>query len=378
MTTLVSLSRSLPLGAGLVLVSVFPAMADPLTFTNDSGGTVKLYGQVSPSYLHFDDGHKSYDNVLDNSHSNTRVGLLFDQDFDNGQHLQFKFETGLGIPTSADYSQRDKNPDWVWEKTDLRYIDLAWSGGFGKITVGQGSMATDDVTGHDFSETTLISSVTTADTAGAYFFREKHSKELSGYNVSSVYRNLDGDRKGRIRYDTPSWNGFSVAVAYGTDVLSNYFNDKYYDVAASYNTEFSGIKLGAGIGYAWVKYDYTNHLGESWSGSVSALHEATGLNGTMTFGAERDNGHYIYTKLGWIANFWDVGHTAFSADYYYGKDFVHDGTKSQQWGLQAQQKFDDLHLEAFLGYGAYDFDGKSADPSYHSAKSFMTGVRWTF
>ena len=378
MKTTVSLRRQAAVGASVFFVSALPAMANPLTFTNDSGGTVKLFGQVSPSYLHFDDGHKSYDNVLDNSHSNTRVGLLFDQDFDNGQHLQFKFETGLGIPTSADYSQRDKNPDWVWEKTDLRYIDLAWSGGFGTITIGQGSMATDDVTGHDFSETTLISSVTTADTAGAYFFRAKHSDELSSYNVSSVYQNLDGDRKGRIRYDTPVWRGFSLGAAVGTDILSNYWNDTYYDLALSYNNEFDGIRLGAGIGYAWVNYENDSHTGESWSGSVSALHLATGLNGTMTFGAQKDGGHYTYTKLGWIAEFWDVGSTAFSVDYYYGKDFAHDGTKSQQWGVQAQQKFDDLHLEAFLGYGAYDFDGKDSDPTYRNAKSFMTGVRWRF
>lgn len=377
MTSRHPLSRILPLATGVALATM-PAQANPLSFTNDSGGTVTFYGQFSPSWLHFDDGDETYDNLVDNTHSNTRLGFTFEQDLANGQNLLFRFETGLAIPGSGGFSQRDDDPDWVWEKTDLRFIDLAWSGGFGTFSIGQGSMATDGVTGNDFSGTTLVSTVTTADTAGSYFFREDDGGGLSDIALKSAFATFDGDRKGRIRYDTPSWNGFSLAVGYGTDVLKDYWDNTYYDIAATYRGEFSDVKLAGGIGYAWVDYDDSDDTGESWAGSVSALHGATGLNGSLAVGAQKDGGHYTYGKIGWITGIWNFGATAFSADYYYGEDFGHDGSESKQWGLQAAQSFDDWNLEAFVGYANYSFDGDDGSPDYQDASSVMTGLRWKF
>jgi hypothetical protein len=112
-------------------------------------------------------------------------------------------------------------------------------------------------------------------------------------------------------------------------------------------------------------------------GSVSLLHSPTGLNGTLAGGSEVDGGHYYYVKLGWIADLVAVGSTAISIDYYDGEDFVTEGAHSEHHGVQVTQYFDDIDLEAYLGYRAYAYDDDS-DVRYLDASSFLAGVRWSF
>lgn len=362
--------------ASTLLLSAAWAEPPKLVYTNDNGGTVRFYGQLSPTYLGFDDGEETYNNLVDNTHSNSRVGMKLDQDFANGQSLSFLVEIGLGLPGSGSYTQVGDNQNvWYWDETDIRHIDLSWSTGFGRFSIGQGSMATDGVATHDLSGTTLASTVTTADTAGSYFFR-KTDGELSDIALKNVFSDFDGGRKGRIRYDTPKWNGLSLAASYGTDVLQDYGDKTYYDIALRYGEVINDFEYAAGIGYAWVEEDDVDTV-ETWSGSFALKHLPTGLNGVIATGAKIDGGNYAYGKLGWIGEVWNAGYTAVSADYYSGNDFVTDGSDSAQWGIQATQKFDDAGLEAYIGYAEYSFEDKSGE-SYQDASSVIGGVRWKF
>lgn len=349
--------------------------ADPLSYSNDSGGAVTFYGQLSPTYLGFDDGEETYSNLADNAHSNSRVGFDIDQDFANGTKLRFKFETALGAPQSSDFSQ-DAEPIWTWEKTDLRKIEFIFSGEFGTVSLGQGSMVTDGVAKQDLSLTDMASTVTTNDTAGSYYFRNANGS-LSDVALSDVFDTFDGSRKGRIRYDTPHWNGLSVGLSYGTDILSNYGDTFYYDLGAYYAAELGDVQYAAGLGYGWKRPSDSDETAEEWSGSLSVLHKPSGINGTVATGAEIDGGRYLYGKIGWIADFWAGGATALSADYYGGRDFLTDGSDSTQWGLQAVQYVDEWNLQAYLGYAEYAFkDDIVAD--YLDASSLLAGVRWNF
>ncbi len=361
-------------GTGTTLAALTMATtAMGQSYSNDTGGSVTFYGQASPAYLQFDDGEKSYGDLVDNTRSNTRVGFLLDQVLGNGQKLVFNFETALGAPGSSSFSQ-DSDPVWTWEKTDLRKIDLAWSGTFGTFSIGQGSMASDGIATNDLSGTTMASTVTTADSAGGYLFRLGDG-DLSDVTIGNVFSDFDGGRKGRVRYDTPSFNGFTLAASYGQEILAEDDDRDFYDIAAFYQGDAGDMKVRAGLGYAWVEDD--GDTSEAYAGSVSVLHGPTGLNGTLAAGGRPDGAHYVYGKAGWIANLTDVGGTAFSADYYSGQDFGTDGSESTQWGVQATQNFDDLNLEAYLGYAAYTFDDDSG-ADYQDASSVLAGIRWKF
>ena len=364
------------LASATMLTFAAPAFAD-LKYANDTGGSVQFYGQLSPAYLNVDDGEDTDGNLVDNARSNSRVGLNLDQKLDNGQKLRFKFETALGAPQSSKFSL-DEEPTWEWQRTSVRKLELIWSGTFGAVSVGQGSMASDGIATVDNSKTTMASTVTVPDAAGGYDFRVNDGSR-SGIEVGDVFDDFDGGRKGRVRYDTPKFGGtsddtgVSFALAYGEEILKTGDDAEYYDIGVFYDDSFGDVAVEGALGYAWKDDD---DISESYAGSVSVVHEPTGLNGTLAAGGDPDGGTYGYIKLGWIASFWDVGYTAFSADYYGGSDFEVDGSESSSAGVQVAQKIDSINMELYFGYNRLSYDDDAAN--YEDMDVILTGLRWKF
>ncbi|WP_353472878.1 porin [Salipiger sp. H15] len=356
------------LGAGAVLAQE----DNPFTYSNASGGSVTFYGQFSPSYLHFDDGEKSYDEAADNNNSNTRLGFDLDQELSNGLNLRFKVETALGVPSTADLDQSGDQV-WDWERTDLRKFEMIMSGAFGAVSLGQGSMASDGSAQTDLSKTAIAGYVNRPDLIGGYSLRDSDGNR-SDISWSQVLGDFDGGRRNRIRYDSPDFSGFSFAIAYGEEILKKDDDAEYYDIGAYYKHTYGVFDMAAGAGYGWKDGD--GGTDEMYAASFSILHTPTGLNGTIAGGGEDGGGSYGYIKLGWIGDLMPVGYTAFSADYYSGNDFHSDGSDSESWGLQAVQYFEDINLEAYLAFSEYSFDEDGG--SYKDASSTLFGVRWKF
>jgi hypothetical protein len=163
------------------------------TFENESGGTVRFYGQFSPTYLSFGDGDVTTDNIVDNENSNTRLGFVIEQPAWGGG-LTLTFETALGFVKTNEVSQDDTPPALAWERTDLRKFEAAYAADFGKLSLGQGSMASDGVATLDVSGTGIVGSVTVADVAGAFKFREDGGA-LSSVTVGKAFKDYDGGRR---------------------------------------------------------------------------------------------------------------------------------------------------------------------------------------
>lgn len=358
-------------GLGLTIMILFCATsAGAQTFENDTGGSVRFYGQVSPSYLSFDDGGLSTGNFVDNANSNTRLGFVIDQPAWGGG-LVLTFETALGFVQSSEVSQSFTPSALAWERTDLRKFEAAYSADFGKLTIGQGSMATDGVATLDASGTSLVGSVSVSDVSGAFAFRED-SGLLSDVTVGDAYKDFDGGRRFRVRYDTPEYGGFSVAVAYGQNILSENDDKDYYDIGLVWSGTQGDFELAAAAGYAWEKDETTN---KRYAGSFSMWHAPTGLNLSLSAGADPDGGTYGYAKAGWRGNLMAAGPSAFSIDYYAGNDLAADNSSSEALGLSAVQTFSDMNLEVYLGYRAYSYDDAT---SYQDTDSYLFGARYKF
>ncbi|NDR58056.1 porin [Aliiruegeria sabulilitoris] len=365
---------------GLVVAAIsLNQSAFAQNYSNNSGGAATFYGQLSPAYLGFDDGSKTFGNVADNSHSNSRVGLFLDQKLSGGQELRFNFEAALGAPQSGGFSQ-ENDPIWEWDKTKLRKLELIWSSNWGTVFAGQGSLATDGTDSMDLSGTTLASGRAVGDSAGSYFFRQDDG-ELSGVTIGNAFKHYDGARRMRVRYDTPKFGGRSddtginFEISYGYEALQDDNDNTYYDVAAYFGEAFSSFDVAAAAGYLWIEGE--DDTTENWSASMSALHRPTGLNGSVASGGDPDGGSFLYGKLGWIAEFTDIGGTALSVDYAQGKDSVSSSDNAEMWGIQAVQNFDKLSLEAYTSYAEYSFKD-STGIGYKDMKSVLTGVRWKF
>lgn len=367
-------------GAGLIVVALLGSTAaGAQTFENDSGGSARFYGQFSPSYLSFDDGEKTTGNLVDNSNSNTRLGVVISQPMPDGD-LVFTFETGLGLRQSALVSQTTTPPALDWRRTALRRLEVAYTAGFGTLAIGQGFMATDNVATLDPTGTALVVSVGVSD--AAFAFREE-SGALSDVRVIDAFKDFDGGRLFRIRYDTPTFSGFSAAASYGRNVLAEDDETDYYDFALRWSGTQGDFALAAAAGYARESEGESRAPGlrpgdvttnERFSGSFSVLHTPTGLNLSGSAGGDPDGGSYGFVRAGWVDDLIAQGPTAFAVSYYGGRDLAAETSSSEGVAIAAMQTFADL--DVYLGYREYYYDDDAA--SYQDASKVFLGARYRF
>ena len=363
-------------GATAAMALVAAAAAAPaaaeLKYENGRGGSVTVYGQVNPGYLSFDDGVGSTSELVDNAHSGSRVGLLLLQDYDAGT-FSFNFETSLGLRSSAGFDQTFTPGGADWSRTNLRRIDFAFaSNSWGKISAGQGSMASDGIAEADFGGTGLTNYVGVADAAGGFQFRTA-AGALSGVTIGDVMPTFDAGRRGRVRYDTPDFNGVTFSVAAGKDILTPDSDDEYYDAALRYSRAFSGFELDAGVGFS--RRDRNGVDRDDTFGSL-AVKLVSGINFAVAAGSRKDDGDYVYGKVGYDRKFLSIGETSFAVDYYRGNDFNSVGSEATSVGVGINQDIDSINTQLYLGYRTYEF--AEVATSYLEADSVLFGARWRF
>ena len=354
------------------VLGISTALTVPQTVLAQS--SFDFYGQLNFGLYSVDDGIEDETFFTDNDVSNTRIGFNWTNDFGDGRSLRFNFETGLGLNGSSAVNIDDTDLDIDWEDTELRKFEFIYkTPDIGTFSLGQGSTAADGVAESDLSGTGVIAYSGIADLAGGFEFRDTGGG-FTGVSIGDAFKNFDGNgRRFRIRYDTPSFNGFVFSVSGGEEVLADGNDNEYYDVGAKYVADYGDIKVDGRLGYSWV----SSNNGKL-TGSISGLHAPSGVSFTLAGGAEQDDGNdeFIYTKLGWEQNWIAQGSTALSIDYTDGNDFAIDGSDSTSIGLAVVQNIDDYNLEIFGSYRTFELD--SAGVNYEDIDVFVAGARWKF
>ncbi len=368
----------------LAATTALPAAAE-LKYENNSGGYVKLYGQFNPAIVSVDDGEETETRLLDNDLSNSRVGLDVVQPYGSST-FRFKFETGLGLPSTGSANQDGTNTSG-WSREDIRHVDFSLDGGYGKFSAGQGSMASDGAAEVDLSYVGTALYSFTNDENGAFFYRAPDGV-LSDITVGDSSSNFDGSRRGRIRYDTRKFGGssddtgFSAAIAYGENILSSSDDDTYYDIGLYYDETFaSGVKFAAKVAYAVRDFDGRPGERKDTIGSASVL-LPSGFSFTAALGTRDDTGEgasdpdYWYTKLAYETEDWvSWGKTGIGIDYFDGSDFENEGSNTKSWGIALVQRIDSINTDAYLKYRNHDFDDMV---DFDKNEAWVLGARWRF
>ena len=366
-------SYNLPSIAAFALLLAPPALAGP-EYATDSGGTFTYYGQLNFAFTSFDDGGDTTSQLTDNESSNSRVGFWIRQPFGENE-LAFRFETAIGFAPSDEFSQTAEPDEFEWRRTNLRHVDFIYTTArFGTFYLGQGSMASDGVGNIDASGTGLASSVSIGDVAGGFELRDT-TGALTGIEVGDAFADFDGTRAGRIRYDTPEFSGFTLSIAAGENILSEDNDDEFYDIALKYERDYGGTEVEAGLGYQ-VRERPGSQDREDTFASVGVRLQS-GWNFTVATGDRNTAGSYVYTKVGYAADWFSFGETALAIDYYSGSDNVSDGDDAESIGIAIVQDFDDQNIEAFFGYRTYSYSDVSST-SFEDASSAIIGARWRF
>ncbi|KUJ82141.1 porin [Ruegeria profundi] len=361
----------------LAATTAIPAMAE-LKYENNSGGYVLLYGQFDPVIVSVDDGEETETRLLDNDMSNSRVGLRLMQPYGSNEFM-FRFETGLGLPSTATANQDGTNTEG-WSREDIRHVDFSLEGGYGKFSAGQGSMASDGAAETDLSYVGTALYSFTNDENGAFFYRGSDGI-LSDITVGDSADNFDGARRGRIRYDTPDLNGFSASIAYGQNILSSSDDDDYYDIAISYgNTFANGVEFAASVAYAVRDFDDSSGERKDTIASGSVL-LPNGLSFTAALGTRDDSAEgasdpdYWYTKLAYEGDWIPWGKTGIGIDYFDGSDFDSEGSSTKSWGIAVVQRIDSINTDAYLKYRNHDFDDTV---DFDRNEAWVLGALWQF
>ena len=347
----------------------------PKLRVGDDQAYIELYGQINKGVLGFDDGESTLGYPLvDNGNSSTRAGLrastVLSEGWSLGGNLEWEW-----TPYSTNYVNQLNRDDIDWDSELLRKAEAyLTSEQYGKLWLGQGSMASDSTAEVDLSGTTVIGYSLVADMAGGPFFR-LNDGQLSSVHVKDAFTNYDGlGRKLRVRYDTPSFSGFSLATSVGTQVVPTETDVTVWDVAARYDQTYDEFKVSAAVAYSEPAEDQN-----LYDGSVSVLHVPSGISLTVAAAYSDESvtdGRYGYIKLGYQTDYFEAGKTAISIDAFTGQDIDALGSDSTSFGLQLVQNLDYLQTELYLGVRSYSYDepGVSIDDS----TAVLGGARMKF
>jgi hypothetical protein len=219
--------------------------------------------------------------------------------------------------------------------------------------------------------------------------------------MGGAWGDCNGLTRNAIRYDSPTWNGFSVSADWG--------DDDFWDVAARYSGEFNGFKLSAAAAYnQWSDGNTTAFAGstvlfpgisgsnflsgtfpdpgraEYFQAGVYVEHVPTGLWGLVNYGHLDDDGSAFapvlpetetwYFKAGLRERWTPLGHTVLYGEYLQNNDgnqinfapcqgatlnaaqcAAYD-PELQVWGLGVVQEIDAAAMSLWISYRQLSFD----------------------
>ncbi len=342
---------------------------------NDKVG-LKLYGHVNRAVMAVDDGNDSKIFHVDNSHSESRVGLKgkvkASETLTIGGNVEVQWQSNPSHKVSMD--EESISAELKERKMEV-YFDCDK---LGKLSIGKGDMASDDTSEVDLSGTALAGNSGVADAGeGFNFYNNNAVAEAESMAVGDIFNQMDGlSRKSRVRYDTPSLGGFSLGVSSGEKERA--------DAALFYAGELAGgTKLEAAVAYSdpGEGKDYTQI-----NGSASVLF-GFGLNFTLAAGsrdlddmpAGGDDPMFTYGKIGYKTKIFSIGSTACSFDYGMFENIGHQNTEEEgtAYGVQLVQKLSDYNTQLFAAYRNFELeDNTGAD--YEPISLTMAGARIKF
>ncbi len=345
-----------------------PPPSAGIVHSGNSKVQLELSGQVNRAVLYTHDGERSDIFFVDNDNSSTRVRFVGKARLTDELVAGTKFEVEFQSNPSNVVNQNNER-GVGGSGFNERHLDLYFQHArYGKLSLGQGDTASNSASEVDLSGTAVVGYSSLQDFAGGILFVDDDTGR-TGISIGSAFPNLDGlSRDDRIRYDTPSLQGFIASASA--------IADERWDVALRYRRQFGDTKLAAALAYSDAPDAQKRVNG---SGSVRF---GNGVNLTFAAGRDdpdqkgRDNPRFLYGKIGYILEMFELGKTAVAADLYYGKDTGADSDRALAVGAFVVQNIDDLATQLYLGYRHYDLDRDGFD--LEPVNAVMSGARVKF
>jgi predicted porin len=356
-----------------------------------SGLTVQLYGQMHRALMFADDGHQSKWFHVDGQPSSTRIGINASGQIAPGLRAGGRIETEMKSNPSNAVNFADPStgagPGNSATVANVAYVER-WleayvEGAFGRLSIGQGSGAADDVSTIDLSGTALANGTCPSDWGGGFNFRTTAGGvgPLLGGSPTSVSGDCNDfeSRYDRVVYTTPTFGGLRAQVGQGQRTDAG----EATEASLWYAGKMGGLgEISAAIGWSNVNLSTpTTPDRETIGGSISWLHgsgfnvtaahtRVDGVSGTSVgVGADR-TGKHTWLKVGY-----KFGTHAIAFDYGMYDDMNAAGDEAKSYGIG--YVWNPIRwAELYAGYHMWTLDRAGVD--YEDPKFFALGTRIRF
>jgi predicted porin len=368
--------------------------------------SLEVSGFVTQAVTYWDDGNESNVYIGDLDNAPTRVRFLGKAQITPDTSAGYLIELGVSSAPSRLLSQiNDDGTDSVFVRQSSWWLE---SKQLGRLTVGFGSTATDDIILAD-SEGAGPGGYSDVQMLGGGFF--VNNATLAGLTYGNFASTMDTVRRNLVRYDSPTFGGFKVVAAFA--------EDDFWDVALWWSGKLGEqVTYSGGIGYLNASCDPTGSSCElingvsdysEWKGSASFLHNPTGLFLTGAYVHRNyDSATSLASAGGFLADldYWylrggivakgllPVGKTVFYGEYGNADDGVTGlagaslglaggdivSSELDVWGIGITQHIDAAAMEVFIKYRNSSADAVTATTAgnFDDLDMVLTGARIKF
>jgi predicted porin len=267
--------------------------------------SLEISGHVNEELIWWDDGRESNVYQVTNDNSRTRFRFKGKAKIDADWEAGYLIEIGIRTANSKRFTQNNDEGDDTASDVGLDLRDSVWyikSKKYGTGWVGLTASSTDQITEVNLTQTKDFAKYSDVEDTGlGLFLRSSANQRLSALSWRRLLGD-SGDQPGEgerrfnlVKWDSPTIAGFTASASWG--------EDDFWDIALRYAGEFGGFKLAAGIGYLEItdgpetKTECNARGGglggsddscQQFGGSVSVIHEKTGLFLNLGAGQKKD------------------------------------------------------------------------------------------
>lgn len=352
--------------------------------------SLAISGYVSHSIMYWDDGGQTDTYIGDGGMNSSRFRLTGAAKVSPDLTAGFTYEFGINNNALGSMNQGAGGDDLggnVLLRDSTVYLQHK---NLGKVKIGHGSTATDNLILIDTSNAGVAASSDVALWNGGFALR---SNLAGGAFVPITWANMlnqgvsfDTARRNHVMYESPTLGGFMLSAAVA--------EDNFWDVALRYSGEFGGFRVAGGVGYSVDTEAPTfNSLPllafagipatdlKEYKAALSVKHVLSGLFVTAS-AAKRDVGWSLafgpigitakdatfwHVMAGWEKNVFGVGQTTLYGEYHEATDMVgfnvsapgaslNVDSKANVIGVGVVQTIDAAALDLYLSYKRYSGD----------------------
>ncbi len=332
------------------------AVPDKIVVSGNSRVKVTLYGQVNRAVRFAFASRDAEVHHVDNDNSSSRIGIkavgrLF-PDVTLSALTEVEWQENRRSNTN---DSNDGNERLRARKVELWFTHAT----LGSLYLGHGSAAAKDVPYATLSGTDIVFDSTGCGNDNLRFGAPNGSQfPPNGLTMGAACSALDASRENRIMYRTPKIAGFWAEVSHGEGdaveasirYAGNPFGYKPVDLVAAFGYRYlpsAGAQIpGTARG-----------PGNSFVGSIGALHNPTGLNAHFAAGTvgtpNAPNPFFYFVEAGWQGRVWAMGKTHV-AGHFGNYDNITAGAHAWVAGVALRQKVDAAATDLYIGYRLAD------------------------